>query len=347
MNETATLDISATELALDALAERVLDARPEDSDPAWDEWSRTQLAAFFRRAEHLEFRSFDRAHIFYCVLEHPHPKGWVLVSPGRVESYLKYQEVALDLVAAGFSVAMIDHRGQGHSDRLTSHSEQGHVNRFADYVQDFELWIEELQGRFGELPLHILAHSMGGAIATLYVQGKAHRVKSVVLSAPMFGINTAPWPQWFAGPLTRSLTALNRIVTPGRHWYAPGTGDWKKLPFQENKLTHSEARYEHFTRMYTEQPQIKVGGPTSHWVTEALVAAEMCIEQADRIAIPVLVLSGTADQIVDPRGHGRFAEKLTHADSRLQKIDGSFHEILMETDPRRSAALKEAIAFFS
>ncbi|TRW48342.1 alpha/beta fold hydrolase [Aliidiomarina halalkaliphila] len=346
MSDAAEFDVSANELALDALAERVLSQRPGDADPEWDEWSRTHLDAFFRRAEHHEFRSFDRTQLHYCVLAHPKPKAWVLVSPGRVESYLKYQEVALELVAAGFAVAMIDHRGQGHSERLTSHHEQGHVNQFADYAHDFEQWVQELRPRLGDLAVHILAHSMGGAIATMYVQSKPHEIQSLVLSAPMFGINTTPWPQWFAGPLTRSLTALNRLVTPGKFWYAPGTGDYQKLPFAENKLTHSEARYEHFSRMYADMPNIKVGGPTTHWVTEALEAAEQCIQSANKITIPVLVLSGTADRIVDPRGHQRFAEKLTHERSQLKEIPDSYHEILMESDARRAMAITAALTFF-
>ncbi|WP_194757505.1 alpha/beta fold hydrolase [Aliidiomarina indica] len=347
MSDEVEFDVSASELALDALAERVLSHRPGDTDPAWDEWSRTHLEAFSRRVEHEEFRSFDRAQIYYGVLAHPHPKAWVLVSPGRVESYLKYQEVALELVAAGYSVALIDHRGQGHSERLTSHHEQGHVNQFIDYAHDFERWIAELTPRMSDLPVHILGHSMGGAIATMYAQNKPHNIASLVLSAPMFGINTAPWPQWFAAPLTRSLTALNRLITPGKFWYAPGTGDYQKLPFAENKLTHSEARYEHFSRMYTDFPQIRVGGPTTHWVTEALEAAEQCIAHAHKIEIPILVLSGTADKIVDPRGHQIFASRLTHEKSRLKEIPGSYHEILMESDERRNMAIDAALEFFA
>lgn len=65
-------------------------------------------------------------------------------------------------------VMIIDHRGQGRSGRLLSDTHRGHVVNFSDYVDDLAaLWQQQV------VPGHwrkrfILAHSMGGAIATLF-----------------------------------------------------------------------------------------------------------------------------------------------------------------------------------
>lgn len=365
----------------------VLNRRPEDNHSAWLDWAREELHEFYRHAEHAEFRSSDGHEIRYALFENkelpeeantssvsdplydptdqfvaslakgaepaPEPsRGWVFISPGRIESYLKYQEIALELVAAGYSVAMIDHRGQGHSTRLTHHHEQGHVDNFSDYARDFAEWVQLLQPRIAEAPAYLLAHSMGSAIVAQYLQNFAGRgeypfnpFKKAILSSPMFGIQTRPFPLWVAKPLTKLLACVNRIFSPKRAWYAPTTGDYVTVPFAENLLTHSEARYKWFSQMYIDMPTIKVGGPTNYWVAEAIAAARQVVKGASRINIPVLVLQGTEDDIVAADPQHEFMKNLASKESKLVEITGARHEILMESDAMRDRALKHILQF--
>lgn len=368
-------------------AQAILNRRPADTSPAWLEWAQEELAEFHRFTEHAEFRSSDGLEIHYALFENRElaltppseadplnsptdqfvaslagesavldvaSRGWVLLLPGRVESYLKYQELVLELVAAGYSVAMIDHRGQGHSSRLTAHHQQGHVQQFLDYARDIAEWIQLLEHRIGTQPAYFVAHSMGGAIAALYLQHYAQDsqfpfapVKRAVFSAPMCGIQTRPFPFWVAKPLTQMLAQINAIVSPKRQWYAPTTGDYVKLPFAENLLTHSEHRYAWFSQMYEDYQRIKVGGPTNHWVAQAIASAAGIVQQAGRIQIPILLLQGTEDQIVDSQAQIRFMENTTHPASKLVPIAGAYHEILMERDSIREPAVKLLLKFLN
>ncbi|MCH8493608.1 MAG: alpha/beta fold hydrolase [Idiomarina sp.] len=365
----------------------ILNRRPADTSPDWLLWANEDLAEFYRYVEHAEFRSNDGLEIHYAVFEnrelpilsdaqagddplnqptdqfvarlaegHEHEaepnRGWVFIAPGRVESYLKYQEITLELVAAGYSVAMIDHRGQGHSDRLTDHHQQGHVDRFNDYARDFAEWVQLLQPRIGDAPAYILAHSMGGAIAALYLQTYAgsdeypfNPFQKAAFSAPMCGIKTKPFPFWVAKPLTKALASINGILAPRKQWYAPTTGDYVTLPFAENELTHSENRYQWFSQMYHEFPKIKVGGPTNQWVAEAIAAARQVVLNAQRIKIPVLVLQGSEDAIVAAEPQQQFVTALVHSASKLVPVAGARHEILMESDAIRERALKHILQF--
>ncbi|MCL4409506.1 MAG: alpha/beta fold hydrolase [Gammaproteobacteria bacterium] len=341
-------------VAHESLAQKVLSVRPKDTDSEWSQWAAQELTKFYRSIEHREFTSRDGKEIHYGLCRPENPRGWVVISPGRVESYIKYQEVALEFVAEGYAVAMIDHRGQGHSTRLTANQQQGHVGRFLDYAEDFAEWLALLKADFADKPVYLLAHSMGGAISMTYLQQVAGRhgyspspFHKAALSAPMMGINTAPWPLWLAKPMTRSLAALNQFLSPKRHWYAPGTGDYQKEAFAVNRLTHSEARYDWFSQMYQDLPAIKVGGPTNHWVAEGVQAAEQVVQLAERVDIPVLLLQGDQDIIVAPEPQHRFVDKLAHPASRLEPIAGAKHEILMETDAIRAPALAMIQRFFS
>lgn len=49
----------------------------------------------------------------------------IVVCPGRIESYIKYAELAYDLFHLGFDVLIIDHRGQGLSGRMLPDTHRG------------------------------------------------------------------------------------------------------------------------------------------------------------------------------------------------------------------------------
>lgn len=365
----------------------VLNRRPKDTHGAWLDWAREDLHEFYRHAEHGEFRSSDGHEIRYALFENkelpeeanastvvdplndptdqfvaslaktneqaPEPsRGWVVISPGRIESYLKYQEITLELVAAGYSVAMIDHRGQGHSSRLTHHHQHGHVTNFVEYARDFAEWVQLLEPRIADQPAYILSHSMGGAITAQYLQQLAgsdeypfNPFKKIVFSSPMFGIQTRPFPFWVAKPLTKFLAFINSIFAPKRPWYAPTTGDYVMLPFAENLLTQSENRYSWFSQMYADMEKIKVGGPTNYWVAEAIMAARQVVLNADKIKIPVLVLQGTEDIVVAPKPQHEFVNRLKNEASKLIQIHGARHEILVESDVIRERAMNQILQF--
>lgn len=83
-----------------------------------------------------------------------------------------------------------------------------------------------------------LAHSMGGAIATLFLQRHPNQCDAIALCAPMFGI-VMRFPDWMVRHILDWAEGHPRI----REGYAMGTGRWRALPFGMNALTHSRQRY--------------------------------------------------------------------------------------------------------
>jgi len=278
------------------------------------------------------------------------PSPWLIISPGRIESYIKYQEVALEWAAQGYSIALIDHRGQGFSERLTEHHEHGHVERFKDYVDDFATWLEVLEERIGNQNAYLLAHSMGGAIAALYLAryGQAKGpfpFKAAALCSPMMGINTKPWPEALGKAVVRFGARVKRAFAPNSAHYFIGMKDYNPLPFATNDLTHSEQRYEWFTAMYREHPKIRLGGPTWQWLLEALDVIDVLPRLAPKVQIPLLVLQGSEDKVVMPEGQERFVENCSNSKAQLLRIANARHEILMERDDIRSGAIEQIKAF--
>ena len=196
------------------------------------------LMDFWRGREEAEFSGVDCVPVRFVRFSSDQHDRVIVVCPGRIESYVKYAELAYDLFHSGFDVLIIDHRGQGRSGRMLSDPHRGHVANFSDYVDDLAaFWQQEvLPGRWRQR--FILAHSMGGAIATQFLQRYPQGCDAVALCAPMFGI-IMRLPEWVVRPLLDWAEGHQRL----REGYAMGTGRWHALPFSVNVLTHSRERY--------------------------------------------------------------------------------------------------------
>lgn len=122
---------------------------------------------------------------------------------GWSESYLKYQEVFYDfyqMFDGKINIFAMDHCSQGISGRWSPHVDRGWVADFAHYVDDAEYFVKDvvLNGKKkGKQPLWLLAHSMGGLVATNTISRMPGVFDKVVLSAPMFdvyGLEGVPSP---------------------------------------------------------------------------------------------------------------------------------------------------------
>ena len=210
----------------------------ETRENAFAAFSMGPLTDFWRQREEAEFTGVDDIPVHFVRFHAEKNDRVIVVCPGRIESYVKYAELAYDLFHSGFDVLIIDHRGQGRSGRMLSDPHRGHVDNFNDYVDDLTaFWQQEvLPGPWRKR--YILAHSMGGAIATLFLQRHPNQCDAIALCAPMFGI-VMRFPDWMVRHILDWAEGHPRI----REGYAMGTGRWRALPFGMNALTHSRQRY--------------------------------------------------------------------------------------------------------
>ncbi len=318
----------------------------ETRENAFAAFSMGPLTDFWRQREEAEFTGVDNVPVRFVRFHAPENDRVIVVCPGRIESYVKYAELAYDLFHMGFDVLIIDHRGQGRSGRLLSDTHRGHVVNFSDYVDDFAaFWEQEVQpGPWRKR--YILAHSMGGTIATLFLQRTPGACDAIALCAPMFGI-IIHLPDWMVRQILDWAEGHQRF----RESYALGTGRWHALPFSVNVLTHSRARYRRNLRFYADEPKLRVGGPTHHWVREGILAGEQVLAGAGDDATPMLLLQAEEERVVDNRVHDRYCEIRAAAGhpcegSKPLVIEGAYHEILFEKDAMRSVALNAIVDFF-
>lgn len=268
-------------------------------------------------------------------------QGTVLLFPGRSEYIEKYGRVARDITAAGLTVACIDWRGQGLSDRVARDPRVGHVVNFLDYQKDVSVLVDLATKADLPRPWFLLAHSMGGCIGyRALTQGLD--VARAVFSAPMWGIQMPPPVK----PLAHILPPLAKAVGAGET-FAPGTKPANYITdtgFQENTLTTCRSTYEWMGKHAAMVDEFALGGPSVHWVGEATKETR-ALPALPRPALPVRTYLGTEEAIVSAEAIRRLHVDWPSAD--LVVIDGAKHEIMMEAPAHRDRFIDETISFFT
>ena len=250
-------------------------------------------------------------------------RGTVLVCPGWTEFIEKYFEVARELQAKGFAVAVFDWPGQGRSERFLKNPELGHVHHFAEYVEALRRGVQEL-GSKAPKPHVILAHSMGGAISLEALRSKRIEAKAAAFSAPMWGL-----PLWF---YLRWIVHIARFFGFG----ASGLKRNEDRSFAANNVTNDPDRWRRQEDLLAADPRLRITSPTIAWVASSLNAIRIFFEPNGLGAarkLPVLVAIADKELVVRSSAQRRLSRRFKNAD--VLEVKGAKHEILMETDERR------------
>ncbi|MEO5653958.1 MAG: alpha/beta fold hydrolase [Marmoricola sp.] len=110
------------------------------------------------------------------------PRGVVQIAHGLAEHGARYDRLAQALNAAGFLVHATDHRGHGRS--VESAERLGHFGApgFDGLIADISAYGRRLDEAYPELPLFLLAHSMGSFAAQSVILDYPTLYAGVVLS---------------------------------------------------------------------------------------------------------------------------------------------------------------------
>ena len=245
------------------------------------------------------------------------PVGVVVIAHGFAEHGGRYAAVAERLVAAGIAVRALDHRGHG-----LSEGKRTSIVRFADYVDDLSTVIGQARERWPSLHLVLLGHSMGGLIALDLAVRQTIPLEGLVLSAP------AACPREVSTFTLAVGRALSRV--------APKTGVLR-LPL--NRISRDPAVVD----AYNNDPLVFRTPIRARLGAEMLDAMDRVDAGLPSLRVPLLVMQGTADGLVDPGCGPHVYDRAGSIDKTLKMYDGLWHEIFNE--PEREHVLDDLTAW--
>lgn len=255
--------------------------------------------------------------------------GSVLFLTGYTEFIEKHLESIEQLKSRGYSVLIMDWRGLGLSHRELPESAKGHISSFDLYISDLMEILAETD--FANRPGRriLLAHSMGGHLAMRLLHDRPGLCHLAVLCAPMADIRTGRIPRLVA-PI---VGALIEALGLGNAFVIGGNRDLDTIRrFEGNPLTSDQPRFDRTHRFIDREPGLMIGGPTFHWVVEALKSIEMVNQDRylAEISNPVLIIGAGNELIVDNEAQQNWADKIQ--DGARIEISEGYHELMNETD---------------
>jgi len=254
------------------------------------------------------------ARIAYKGWEADKPKGILVIIHGIGEHSGRYNRIVDALGGKRISVFALDLRGHG-----KSQGDKGHIDSFLDYIFDLKIFMNMIREAHSDLPVIMLGHSLGGAIACRYSLTYQNDLKGIVLSSPALSIHTG------TSVITRAAAPVLSVFTPKMEIQ---TGIDPKL------LTHDEQEM----ALYSADPLIH-NIITPRLYSEILKNGNYCSERAADIRIPLLVTHGGSDKIVPSKESESLFEHSLSDDKQLLIIPDLFHEIMNETPRERAKVL--------
>lgn len=285
------------------------------------------------------FMSYDGASIAYYYIINPDEKASIVISHGFCEFFPKYYELAYIFYNMGYSVFFIEHRGHGMSHRDALDIDLVHIDSYSQYVEDLHEFVEHIVIPESKSKKYVLfAHSMGGCIATLFLEKYGDFFRCAILSSPMHKMILGRFKPWQVIAVGRALKVVGRD-----NKLASGQKRFDGVNIWQQSSSMSKARYDFQFDKRLNIEEYTTYGSSFAWARESLKATEKCLKDASDIKTPILLCEAGLDTLVDNEGHRIFVDK---TDNTTYKIfPKSKHEIFNATDDIREEYYKTVFSY--
>ncbi|XP_008806627.1 monoacylglycerol lipase [Phoenix dactylifera] len=246
-------------------------------------------------------------------------KGLVVLLHGLNEHSGRYNYFAKQLNDNGFKVYAMDWIGHGGSDWL-----HGYVHSLNYAVDDLKAFLEKILLENPGLPCFCFGHSTGGAIvlkAALDPKVKVC-VEGVVLTSPAIGVQPSH-------PIVAVIAPIFSLLVPKYQF----SGSYRSGPPVSRDPEAVRAKYS--------DPLVFTGSLRVRTGHEILRITSYLQQNLSKVAVPFLVLHGTADTVTDPEASQRLYNEASSTDKSIKLYEGFLHDLLFE--PERDHIAKDII----
>lgn len=219
----------------------------------------------------------------------------------------RFSDFAGYITQFGYAVYAFDFEGHGESEGV-----RAHIHDFGDMVADLTMFIEVVHNELRSVPLFLSGYSVGGLVAATYLSTH-NNVDGAIFNSCALSEG-------------RDVPALRRLIA----WLVGGL--LPRLPLAQLTFGPQMSRDPLEVRAWEEDPLIWHGKMTAGTGKQLMLATQAISKTLERIDLPLLVLHGEADPLVDPVS-GTALERLSPSiDKTLISYPGALHDLFHESN---------------
>jgi len=267
--------------------------------------------------KHIEgnFKGVRNVNIYYQGwLPEENIKAVLLVVHGLGEHCGRYMNVVNHFVPLGYAVYGLDHIGHGNSEGTRELVES--FDDFTDTLAIFYNMITEWQANKS---IFLFGHSMGGTIALYYLLDHQADFKGAIISAPLVKVGDS---------VSQATITMSKVLSRVAPKMGVATLDVSGI-----------SRDPEVVDAYINDPLVFHGKTRARLAAELLSAMQRITAEAGKITLPMLIVQGAEDILVDPSGAKMLFEKASCEDKTIKIYDELYHEVFNE--PERGLVLTD------
>lgn len=232
-------------------------------------------------------------------------KAVICLVHGMGEHINRYNELAQDMVAAGYAVIGFDQRGHG-----KSKGQRGHSPSYEHLLLSVDDLLHKAEEQFPETPKFLMGHSMGGNVVINYVLDRKPAIKGLIASSPLLKLSFDP-PAW--------KLILGNVVK----------NIFPSLPQYSNLDANSISSIPEEVKKY-EQDKLVHDSITPGMYFGFMEKGDYALQHAAELTLPLLIYHGTADKLTSHKASQEFAAKVK-GNVAAHWFENGYHETHHDT----------------
>lgn len=215
----------------------------------------------------------------------------------------------------------MDHQGHGCSegDRL-------YVKSIDDYVDDVGMMLKKARIEHPNKPIFLFGHSMGGLISIHTTLKYQPLIAAAVYSAPPLYLDPSEYSPFLVATLRYISSIFPKIRVQGL--------DISTLCTDKSVVDR-----------YVNDPLVCKEFPTVSLQYSIVTSIEKANRRLAEIELPALILQGSEDRLVSPKGTSNMYKNISSVDKLLKVYENGYHEILNENEKAREDVVKYLTRF--
>ena len=223
-----------------------------------------------------------------------------------------YPSIATYFPPRALAVYAYDMRGNGRSP-----GQRAYLSQWDEYRSDLHAFMRQVRIWQPGSPVFVLGHSLGGLVTLDYALHFPADLSGVIAAAPPLGRLGVP----------PALMALGRVMSR----------IWPRFSLEVGMDLSGLARDPAVIQTVLSDPLFHRRG-TARLSTEVTAAIGRVQARAGDLAVPLLILHGSADRMVPPDGSREFFQKVRHPVREFREYPGAYHGLFADWDQERVLA---------